>query len=60
MAQPALDFFRRRAVLLKAEVTEGTDSLPVAGTDGIRLFDGSSSTEFDKVERNVSIRARPG
>lgn len=52
MAQPALDYFRRRAVLLKAEVTEGTDPLPVAGTDGIRLFDGSSSTEFDKVERN--------
>lgn len=52
MAQPALDFFRKRAFLLKAESTEGTDSLPVAGTDGFRLFDGSSSTEFDKVERN--------
>ena len=51
MAQPALDFFRKRAVLLKAEVTEGVDPTPVAGTDGIRLFDGSSSTEFDTVDR---------
>ena len=52
MAQPALDFFRKRAVLIKAEVSEGTDPVPVAGTDGVRFFDGSSSTEFDKVERN--------
>lgn len=51
MTQPALDFFKKRNVLLKAEGTEGTDSVPVAGTDGFRLFDGSSSTEFDKVER---------
>lgn len=51
MAQPALDFFRKRAVLIKAEVTEGTDSVPVAGTDAFRFFDGSSSTEFDPVER---------
>lgn len=52
MAQPALDFFKKRAVLIKAETVEGTDSLPVPATDGFRLFDGSSSTEFDKVERN--------
>lgn len=52
MAQPALDFFKKRALLIKAEATEGTDSLPVPGTDGFRFFDGSSSTEFDKIERN--------
>lgn len=52
MAQPALDFFKKRKVLVKPEGTEGVDSLPVGGTDGVRLFDGSSSTEFDKVERN--------
>jgi hypothetical protein len=52
MAQPALDFFRKRSVLVKAEVTEGTDPIPVGGTDGIRFFDGSSSTEFDTVDRN--------
>lgn len=52
MAQPDLEYFVRRAVLLKAETTEGTDAAPVAGTDGFRLFEGSSSTEFDAVERN--------
>ncbi len=51
MAQPALDFFKKRALLVKAETTEGTDSNPVGATDGFRLFDGSSSTEFDKIER---------
>lgn len=51
MAQPNLDFFRKRNLLIKAEVTEGVDSVPVGATDAFRLFDGSSSTEFDKVER---------
>jgi len=51
MAQPALDFFKKRNLLVKAESVEGTDSTPVGATDGFRLFDGSSSTEFDKVER---------
>lgn len=53
MAQPELDFFKKRALLLKAETVEGTDSNPVGATDGFRLFDGTSSTEFDKVERPV-------
>lgn len=53
MPQPALDFFKKRALLLKAEGTEGTDSNPVTGTDGFRLFDGNSSTEFDKIEREL-------
>lgn len=51
MTQPALDFFKKRNALIKAEATEGTDSSPVGATDGFRFFDGSSSTEFDKVER---------
>lgn len=51
MAQPSLDWFKKRALLIKAESTEGTDSVPVAATDGFRLFDGSSTTEFDKIER---------
>ncbi len=51
MTQPALDFFKKRALLVKAETTEGTDSTPVAGTDGFRLFDGTTSTAFDKIER---------
>ena len=53
MAQPELDFFKRRAFLLKAQPTAGTDALPAPGTDGFRLFEGSSSTEFDKIERTL-------
>lgn len=53
MAQPALDWFRKRGVLVKAEGTEGTDSVPVAGTDGIMLMNGKAGTEFDKVERPI-------
>lgn len=51
MTQPALDFFKKRNLLIKAEVTEGTDPTPTGASDAFRLFDGSSSTEFDKVER---------
>ncbi len=51
MTQPALDFFKKRNLLVKAEGTEGDDASPTGGNDGFRLFDGSSSTEFDKIER---------
>jgi hypothetical protein len=53
MAQPALDFFTRRAFTCKIEVTEGTDSTPSNSTDGILLLNGSTSTAFDKVERQI-------
>lgn len=53
MAQPNLDFFKKRGVIVKVEPTEGTDSVPVVGTDGVLLLNGKSGTEFDKKERNV-------
>lgn len=53
MAQPELDFFTKRGVVGKLEVTEGTDSLPLPNTDGLLLLDGSWGTEFDTVERPV-------
>lgn len=53
MAQPPLDLFRRRALLLKAESTEGTDSTPTGSANAILLMDGSSGTEFDAVERPI-------
>jgi hypothetical protein len=53
MAQPALDKFKRRGVAIKLEVTEGVDSIPAAATNGVLLFDGTSGTEFDKIERPV-------
>lgn len=52
MAQPELESFRRRAVLIKAETTEGVDAGPVPGTDAFRFYDGTSSTEYDVVDRN--------
>lgn len=53
MAQPALERFTRRGLAMKLEVTEGTDSVPTPALDGIMLLDGTSGTEFDKVERPV-------
>jgi hypothetical protein len=53
MPLPNLIPFKKRNFMLKAEVTPGTDANPVGATDGFRLFDGNSSTEFDKVERQV-------
>lgn len=53
MTQPALDYFKKRNLLVKAETTEGTDATPVGAIDGFRLFDGSSSTEFEKNERPI-------
>lgn len=49
--QPQLDYFNKRSVLLKIESEEGEDALPIPGTDGFRLFEGQSSTEFDTIER---------
>jgi hypothetical protein len=53
MAQPALQFFRRRGLLAKIEATEGTDSVPTTTDNGIIIMDGSMSTEVDIYERNV-------
>ena len=53
MAQPALDFFKKRAILIKAEPIEGTDAVPLPATDGFQFFEGSSSTEFDSVDRMI-------
>lgn len=53
MTQPALDFFKKRTLLINAETTEGTDASPTGATDGFRFFDGASSTEYDKIERDI-------
>lgn len=53
MAQPDFISFKKRNLLLKAEATEGVDASPVGNTDGFQLFDGNSTTEFDKVERPI-------
>jgi len=51
MAQPALDYFERRMIAIKAESTEGTDAAPSTSLNTFDLLNGSSGTEFDKVER---------
>ena len=53
MTQPALERFTSRGMTLKPESTEGTDSVPVAATNGFTLMNGTSGTEFDKVERPI-------
>lgn len=56
MAQPDLEYFTRRGLLLKLEVTEGTDPTPTPAADAFELLDGSSGTEFDRKDR---ARDRP-
>lgn len=49
----SLESFKRRALLVKAETVEGTDSAPVAATDGLLMLSGSSKIEADAIERDV-------
>jgi len=56
MPQPALDFFATRALVIKAEVTEGLNPTGTPALNSFELMDGKSGTEFDKVERK---RDRP-
>src|SRR5688572_4214608 len=51
-----LESFDRRALLIKAEVTEGTDSVPVVGTNAIQFLNGRSGIESDKLERPIDRR----
>ena len=56
MAQPALDYFSRVFIAMKAETTEGTDAAPSTSLNTFDLFEVTIGTEFDKVERK---RDRP-
>jgi len=51
MAQPDLESFSLRMVAIKAESTEGTDAAPSTSLNTFDLLDGTSGTEFDKIER---------
>lgn len=48
-----LESFRSRALLLKLETTEGTDSVPTPALDAFQLFDGRSGVTGDVVEREI-------
>ncbi len=53
MAQPNLEQFKKRGVAIKIETTPGVDATPTAAANGVMLFNGSSGTEIDKIERPV-------
>lgn len=53
MAQPQLDFFKKRGVAIALETVEGTDAAPSTTANGVMLMNGSSGTEFDKIERPI-------
>ncbi|HEY0916321.1 MAG TPA: phage tail tube protein [Solimonas sp.] len=53
MAQPNLEQFKKRGVAIKIETTAGTDAVPTSAANGVMLFNGSSGTEIDKIERPV-------
>lgn len=53
MAQPNLEQFKKRGVAIKIETTPGVDATPSGAANGVMLFNGSSGTEIDKIERPV-------
>lgn len=53
MAQPDLQPFKKRGLALALRSLANTPVVPSAAANGVMLFNGSSGTEFDKVERPV-------
>lgn len=53
MAQPTLEQFKKRGLALALRTVAGTPVVPTAALNGVLLFNGSSGTEIDKVERPV-------
>lgn len=51
MAEPNIEYFDQRAVLVALETVPDTDPVLSAATDGVMFYDGSCGTEFDKKER---------
>lgn len=52
MAEPSIEYFDQRAVLVKLESDVDTDPTLSPSDDGFTFYEGSCGTEFDKVERN--------
>ncbi|QHB72926.1 hypothetical protein [Stenotrophomonas sp. 364] len=51
MAQPDLQQFKKRGLALALRTAAGVPVNPSAVNNGVLLFNGSSGTEFDKIER---------
>ncbi|MFO1495149.1 MAG: hypothetical protein U1F26_10880 [Lysobacterales bacterium] len=55
MTQPVTEAFSKRGLVMKPEVTDGTDSVPTALANGINLYDGSSTIEGDIVDMSQDL-----
>lgn len=53
MAQPDLQQFKKRGLALALRAVAGVPVVPTAAANGVLLFNGSSGTEFDKIERPI-------
>lgn len=53
MAQPDLQQFKKRGLALALRAVAGVPVIPTAAANGVLLFNGSSGTEFDKIERPI-------
>ena len=53
MAQPNLEPFKRRGLALALRAAANMPVVPSAAANGMLLFNGTSGTEFDKVERPI-------
>lgn len=51
MAQPNLEFFTNRGLLLKAEATTGVDPSPTPTADSFEILEGTSGTQVDTNDR---------
>ena len=58
MAQPNLEPFKRRGLALALRAAANMPVVPSAAANGVLLFNGTSGTEFDKVERPARVRIR--
>lgn len=53
MAQPNLESFKRRGLALALRASASVPVVPTAASNGVLLFNGTSGTEFDKIERPI-------
>lgn len=53
MANPNIETFDRRGMVLKLETTEGTNSNPTTLLNAIQVLDGKSKVQSDTIERKL-------
>lgn len=53
MAQPQLEQFTKRGLAVALRVAPGAPVVPLPANNGVMIFNGTSGTEFDPIERQV-------